>query len=458
MNTRTRNVAQRLPKQLSSLLQQGDRYQSALQSNLRSKSSSFSTSTPAHSLNRRWIRQLVLADNTGTPGVVATGIVTDKVGSTYISGDISAGNPSNPTDVFIAKYNADGRQLWFKRFGSGRADGSRDIAVDPKGNIYTTGYWNGEQFLASSGEQDVFVAKYNASGRRLWLQQFGTRRSPDPTGFSNTGYDSPYGISTDRKGNVYLTGFTDGNLAGTNAGGQDAWTAKYNTNGRQIWIKQFGTAKNDEAYSIASDPRGNVYLTGKTEGNLVRPNLGSEDAWVIKLNTNGRTLWQKQLGTARGDEAFNIALDRRGNAYVTGYTGGSLATPNPKREEEVWVAKYSVNGRLLWRKQFGSTGFDVAEGIAVDQAGSAYITGYTDRNLFGDNAGTTGTYDAWVVKYAADGRQTWSEQFGSSQFDASLDITVDQRGNAYTTGYTNGNLVNPNSKGLNAWVAKYLPV
>jgi hypothetical protein len=457
MNTRTWNAAQHLSKQLSPLLEEGDRYQSALQSTIRSKSSNLSTSAPAQSLNRRWIRQLVLADNTITPGAVATSVATDKVGNVYISGDINAGTSINPTDVFIAKYSTDGRQLWFKRFGSGRVDVSRDIAVDQKGNIYITGCWNGEQFSALSGEQDAFVAKYNASGRRLWFQKFGTQRSPDSTGISNTGYDSPYGIAADRKGNVYLTGFTDGDLAGTNAGGRDAWAAKYNTNGRQIWVKQFGTVGNDEAYGIASDLRGNIYLTGNTEGNLVRPNLGAEDAWVIKLNTNGRTLWQKQLGTAKGENSFNIALDRRGNAYITGATSGSLAAPNAEGEEEVWVAKYSVNGRLLWRRQFGDIGFGSVEGIAVDQAGSAYLTGYTDSNLFGDNAGTQGVYDAWIVKYTAEGRQTWSEQFGSSEFDASLDITVDRQGNVYTTGYTNGDLGNPNPRGLNAWVAKYLP-
>jgi hypothetical protein len=452
MNTRTWNVAQRLPKQLSSLLQQGDRYQSALPNNSHSRSSSsLSASTPTRSLSRRWIKQLGLTNN------FATSVVTDKAGSVYISGNINAGSINGETDAFVAKYSASGRQLWFKRFGGGRYDGSQDIAVDQRGNIYITGYWNGEQFPSLSGEQNVFVTKFSASGRRLWLQQFGTRRSPDPFNFSKTGYDSPYGIATDRKGNAYLTGFTDGDLAGTNAGGRDAWVAKYNTNGRQIWIKQFGTAGNDEAYSIASDLRGNIYLTGNTEGNLIRPNLGSGDAWVIKLNTNGRTLWQKQLGTTEDEDAFNIALDRGGNAYVTGTTGGSLA-PNAKGEEEVWIAKYSVNGRLLWRKQFGGAGFDFVEGIAVDQAGSAYLTGYTDGNLFGNNAGTGETYDAWVVKYTTDGRQTWSEQFGSSEFDASLDITVDRWGNAYATGYTNGNLANANPQGLNSWIAKYSPI
>jgi hypothetical protein len=452
MNTRIWNAAQRLSKQLSPSLEGSDRYQSALQNNIRSRSSgSLSASTPAQHLGRRWLKQLGLDNN------FATSVATDKEGSVYISGSIYAESVNDETDAFVAKYSASGKQLWFKRFGGGRFDGAQDIAVDQRGNIYITGYWNGQRFPALSGEQNVFVTKFSASGRRLWLQQFGTRRSPDPFNSSKTGYDSPYGIATDRKGNVYLTGFTDSDLAGTNAGGRDAWAAKYNTNGKQIWIKQFGTAGNDEAYSIASDLRGNVYLTGNTEGSLVRPSLGGEDAWVIKLNTNGRTLWQKQLGTAKGEDAFNIALDRGGNAYVTGTTGGSLA-PNAQEGEEVWIAKYSVNGRLLWRKQFGGAEFDFVEGIAVDQAGSAYITGYTDGNLFGDNAGTEKTYDAWIVKYTTDGRQTWSEQFGSSEFDASLDVTVDRWGNAYSTGYTTGNLANANPQGLNSWIAKYSPV
>ncbi|MBD2069706.1 SBBP repeat-containing protein [Leptolyngbya sp. FACHB-671] len=166
--------------------------------------------------------------------------------------------------------------------------------------------------------------------------------------------------------------------------------------------------------------------------------------------------WRKQLGSTGNEKAFGVAIDRRGNAYIAGYTSSNLAAANAGQEDG-WIARYSVNGKLLWRRQFGSAGIDFAEGIAVDQSGNAFVSGYTDGDLFSNNAGRSGTYDAWIVRYTASGQQTWSEQLGSNQFDASLDVTVDRRGNVYTAGYTNGDLVGTGSQDLSAWFARYSP-
>ncbi|MHC5763875.1 SBBP repeat-containing protein, partial [Nostoc sp.] len=85
-------------------------------------------------------------------------------------------------------------------------------------------------------------------------------------------------------------GATDGNLGGANAGSDDAWVAKYDANGNQQWITQFGTSNLDKAYDIAVDNVGHVFVTGVTEGSLGATNIGSFDSWVGKLSSTDGSL------------------------------------------------------------------------------------------------------------------------------------------------------------------------
>ena len=141
------------------------------------------------------------------------------------------------------------------------------LDLDPKGT--------------NAGEYDVWLAKYNNDGDRLWIQQFGT-----------AGDDSLLfgGIEVDSNGDILLTGHTDDDLAGNNNGSYDAWAAKYNNDGDRLWIQQFGTPDLDYAQGISSDNAGNIYVSGITEGSLGALNAGAADAWVAKLDTDSGML------------------------------------------------------------------------------------------------------------------------------------------------------------------------
>ena len=151
----------------------------------------------------------------------------------------------------------------------------------------------------------------------LWVRQLGTET-----------YDAAYGVATDAAGNVYLTGETDGSLDGANRGDRDVWVAKYDAAGHALWKRQLGTADIDIAYGVATDAAGNVYLTGETDGSLGGANLGPYDAWVAKYDAAGRVLWMRQLGTETYDDAYGVATDAAGNVYLTGWTDGSLGGAN----------------------------------------------------------------------------------------------------------------------------------
>jgi hypothetical protein len=369
-------------------------------------------------------------------------ITTDSSGNVYLTGSTwgnLAGKNAGSDDVWVAKYDSNGDRIWAKQFGTNDRDNSTGITTDSNGNVYLTGDTRGNLAGENSNWTSVWVAKYDSNGDRIWAKQFGT---------SNDSYSN--GITTDSNDNVYLTGSTEGNLAGENAGWSDTWIAKYSSSGDRIWSKQFGTSGPDSSNGITTDSSGNVYLTGSTRGNLAGENAGQNDVWVAKYDSNGDRIWAKQFGTSHYDYSSGITIDSGSNVYLTGFTYGNLAGDN-NSWSDVWVAKYDSDGDRIWARQFGASNDDYSNGIKTDSSGNVYLTGFTYGDLASDNAGSG---DAWVAKYDSNKEQLEVQQFGTSGYDSSNGITTDSSGNVYLTGYTEENLVGDNSSSGDAWVAK----
>ncbi len=94
------------------------------------------------------------------------------------------------------------------------------------------------------------------------------------------------------------------------------------------WSRQLGTSRNDSGNGVATDPLGNVFISGRTEGSLGGPNAGDYDAFVSKYDSTGNLLWTRQLSTSAEDNSYGVAADPLGNIYISGYTAGSLGGPN----------------------------------------------------------------------------------------------------------------------------------
>lgn len=160
------------------------------------------------------------------------------------------------------------------------------------------------------------------------------------------------------------------------------------------WIRQFGTSSVDVAEGISVGDGGNIYVTGRTGGNLDGANVGGDDAFLIKYDASGAVLWTRQLGTSSADKAFGVSVDTGGNAYITGYTEGSVGGANAGGWDG-FLTKYNGSGVELWSTLLGTTSTEEAFGISVDVGGIAYITGWTGGSFGGPNAGSD---DAFIAK------------------------------------------------------------
>jgi len=190
-------------------------------------------------------------------------------------------------DVFLAKYSSSGAHIWSKRFGGTLGDRGNGVAVDGSGDVVVTGNFSGAidfggGSLISSGSQDLFVAKFSATGGHLWSKRFG----------GSLQFDAGNGVAMDSIGNILVTGYFIGPVdfgggALNSAGAWDMFVAKYSPAGAPIWSKAVGGSNIDEGNAIAVDGAGNSVITGRffetvDFGGGTMTSAGGADIFLVK--------------------------------------------------------------------------------------------------------------------------------------------------------------------------------
>jgi hypothetical protein len=200
-----------------------------------------------------------------------------------------------------------------------------------------------------------------------------------------------------------------------------------------LWKRQLGTSEAEYAKSAATDGDGNAFVAGYASD--VFGKSDSYDPWVAKYSAAGAIALEAATQNVKFDMAWGIATDSDGNVFIAGETQGSLGGPN-QDYVDAWVAKYSAEGALRWKRQLGTADYDVGSGAATDSDGNVYIGGRTSGSLGGPNQGGFG--DAWVAKYSAAGPLRWKRQLGTFEWDNLSGVATDGDGNVYIAGETRG--------------------
>jgi hypothetical protein len=158
-------------------------------------------------------------------------------------------------------------------------------------------------------------------------------------------------------------------------------------------VTQFGSAKSDEAFALADDGLGGLFIAGLTRGDLAGPNAGGLDAFVGRYDGGGSQLWLTQLGTNSSDQFESVASDGRGGCLAAGYTAGQLGDASYGLRDAI-VGRFDESGQRSWLAQFGTSAAEEVMGVAGDAAGGAFVTGYT-AGLLGEKH--FGNWDAFVA-------------------------------------------------------------
>ena len=367
------------------------------------------------------------------------GIAVDSAGNAYVTGstastDFPTLNPVQPTnhgghEGFVTKINASGSALVYSTYlGGSYNDAALGIAVDAAGNAYVTGRTESADFLTANaiqptnhGGADDFVTKINANGALVYSTYLG-----------GSGDDFGNGIAVDSVANAYVVGITTSAdfptanaLQGTYAGDEDTFVTKINAGGSAfVYSTYLGGSDYDWGEGVAVDSLGNACVTGGTQSsdfpivNAIQPtkHLGL-DAFVTKIFPDGSALvYSTYLGGNYVDEAYGIAVDAAGNTYITGATRASdfpMVNAIESRYKggvywgDVFVTKINPDATaLVYSTYLGGGQDDKGMGIAVDVAGSAYVTGGTYSKQFPHTAfafqqSLKGYSDAFISKIAS---------------------------------------------------------
>lgn len=409
--------------------------------------------------NKQWTKLLDVVSAT----IISSGITTDSSGNIFITGyttDAIDGNTQTGSrDAFAVKYDTSGTRLWSEQLGAASAKSSgSSVATDSFGNILITGYSRGNlDGNTITGIQDLFLTKYSSSGSKLWTKENGS-----VTGSAGT--VSNAFAATDASGNLYTAGTTNSGLDGnTLTGTNDFFVTKYTSSGARLWTKELGVATKDTlGNGVATDPSGNIYVTGDTYGGLNGNTLtGLTDFFLTKYNSTGAKLWTKQLGVASAyTHGTAVITDVSGNVFVAGSTGGGLDgnTLSGSSNTDFFVTKYNSSGTKLWTKQMGPSGtshYAYGIGVAADLSGNVFVAGYTNAQV--DGQPQTGFSDIFITKYDSSGAKQWTRQLGaSSATSTTYGAATDPSGNVFVTGSTNGGLDgNTRTGNADLFVVKY---
>ena len=270
----------------------------------------------------------------------------------------------------------------------------------------------------------------------------------------------PCAIAVDQDGNIIVAGTTRSDdfplinpytTTFTSGSGEDIFVVKLAAGTHDVLFSTY--LGSGVAQGVAVDDNGDIYLTGRTSDdefptttNAVQSTYqGGIDAVVVKLSADGsQLLYSSFLGGSKQDEGYDIAVDDAGDIYLTGSTdSGDFITKNAHQgtfggDTDAFVAKISASGNLDFSTYIGGSADDQGWGIAVDDSGSAYITGRSSSDNFHTTSGVVQAQrfsgagsDAIVVKLDKNGSLSYSTFFNQTSTNNGVDIAIDSLGNSY---------------------------
>lgn len=334
-------------------------------------------------------------------------------------------------DVYLARYSPEGVLRWARQTGGPQNDSPLGVSVAPDGSIYVGGFTEGDYASPNQGSADVWLARYNGNGEELWRRQFGGPAWD--RGFDVTAFD----------GGAYITGYTASMLdPESDLGGFDGFAAKYDADGNQQWLRHFGTDATDWGQGSALAPDGGLYVTGYTEGDFGGANAGDKDMFAALLSADGSLVWVTQIGTAALDWTQGVGVGPGGGVLLAGSTEGAFAADHAG-ERDMVVVSLDADGVERWRWQAGTPGADSAfevryGGDFIVVSGSAYGDPVWDGDGFGDR-------DGILVRLDLAGNPVGLWQTGTRDVDDVTGLDVATDGTVFWSGHTFGSYLEPNA-------------
>ena len=367
---------------------------------------------------------------TGISAAEATQV--DASGNIYVigtaTGDFGSQLNQGTQDVYLTKYDSAGNVVFQNLLGSGGSANGYGLALDPSGGVVVTGASTADLTTTSvaDGNNDSFVARYDASGNQTWIKQIQTLA----TNQSNT-------VSVDASGNIYIGGSVSGGVIGAGQVGQgkaDAFLAKFDSKGKLLAENQFGTSGNDSVAATATAADGSLYVASVQNGHAVLAKYAAGDITAAPT-------WTQDLGDLAAGGGIGGLTVANGKVYVSGSTsngnltgGGASIAAAASGGIDAFVFSATDNGVSVSSNTvtyIGTAGTDSAGDVTVAADGTVYLSGTTTGTFAGAQRTIQNVNNAFAAAIGTNGAVKWTQQYGGADgVSTGKGLAIDPQGSS----------------------------
>ncbi|MEK7677399.1 MAG: formylglycine-generating enzyme family protein [Verrucomicrobiota bacterium] len=336
-------------------------------------------------------------------------------------------------DYWVVRLDPQGAELWDKAFG-GLGDDKLFVVLEASdGGFLLGGRSNsgkqGNKETPGFGGYDYWVVRLNAAGDKLWDKTYG---GTDEDRLVAVAPASDGGFLLGGRSRSPV----GGNRTAEPLGGYDFWVVRLDAQGNKLWDKAFGGSADETLWALAGTPDGGWILAGSSasdiEGTKTSPNYGDLDAWVVRLDKEGNQLWDSSFGGGGTEEAMSVQTTPDGGCVLCAYTNsgasGNKHSPN-FGDFDGWVVRLDAQGKLVWEKDFGGLGYDELNCVRILPDGGYIVAGDSTSGLGpGKASPQLGGQDGWIVRLNPQGERLWEWSLGGggTELVFVLQLTTDQ--------------------------------
>jgi hypothetical protein len=353
----------------------------------------------------------------------------DANGNVYVigtaTGDFGSQLNQGTQDVYVTKYDSAGNVVWQNLLGSSGSANGYGLALDPSGGVVVTGASNADLTTTSvaNGNNDSFVARYDASGNQTWIKQIQTLA----TNQSNA-------VSVDASGNITIGGSVSGGVVGagqTSQGKADAFLAKFDSNGKLLAENQFGTSGNDSVAATATAADGSLFVASVQNGHAILAKYAGGDITAAPI-------WTQDLGDLQAGGSIGGLAVQGSKVYVSGSTSngnlaGSVAAP-ASGGIDAFVFSATDNGTSVSPNTvtyIGTSGTDTAGAVTVAADGTVYVSGTTTGTFAGAQRSVQNANNAFATAIGTNGAVKWTQQYGGADgVSTGKSVAIDTQGSS----------------------------
>lgn len=290
--------------------------------------------------------------------------------------------------------------------GNGNDNGNAMCLTNDGGYVLT-----GTTRSFGAGSEDLYLIKLNSFWQTVWSVTFGGLH-----------HDFARSIISTDNGFIILGDVWDG---GNQRLGM--YMSSIDTEGTEVWSKQFGTNMRDNGFCIIETNNGNFILLGYSRGFET-----SGDIYIVRTDHQGNLIWENNYGYDGDDYAMDIIENDDGSFTIIGTKNGFFNDVHAnyiRHDADILLVKIDADGNEIWKKTIGDTGHDFGYSIKKAPYGGNYIFGSTQS--YG-----AGSFDMFLAKTDDNGIEEWHKTFGGELYEYGLSMDINENGNLFLFGTT----------------------